>query len=293
MKFKVFIFLFFLKNFDLNAQTFKDSIRDFDNFNFIIHLSKNKLFTEAETEAEKLFSNSFINPLYKDSVHYFLGMEYYNEKKTNEALKHLTEVSDNVFFYYKAHYLAGNINAENNKIDSAIAIYKSIEESTNNSLNELNRFELSGLYLLNKNYQLFDSLSKNFKFQTPEIQEEIQNLKNYSIIEQKIKRKSPFIAGTLSAILPGLGKVYTGNNGQALSSFLTCGLFGIVAAENYLRMGIKHPQTIFFSGLFSLFYIGNIWGSAVSVQLVKIEKQHENKHNILVSIKVPINKFFR
>ena len=293
MKVKVLILLSFFKIFDSNSQTFNDSIRDFDNFNFIIHLSKNKLFTEAEKEAEKLFSKSNVNPLYKDSVHYFLGIEYYNEKKFSQAKAHFIAVTDQVFFYYKAHYLAGNIDAENNKIDSALTNYNSIEESSNNALNELKQFELSGLYLLNRNYKMFDSLSQNFNFQNSSIQEEMQNLKKYAVIEKKIKRKSPFIAGTLSAIVPGLGKVYAGNNGQALASFLTCGLLGVVTAENYIKMGVKHPQTIFFAGVFSLFYIGNIWGSAVSVQIVKIEKQLENKHIILVSIKVPINKFFQ
>jgi TM2 domain-containing membrane protein YozV len=140
---------------------------------------------------------------------------------------------------------------------------------------------------------MFDSLSNYHNFQNPLIKEELENLKKYSSIEKKIKRKSPFIAGTLSAIIPGLGKVYAGNNGQALASFLTCGLIGAVAAENYVKMGIKHPQTIFFTGLFGLFYVGNIWGSAVSVQVVKIEKQLENKHNILVSIKIPVSKLFQ
>ena len=293
MKVRILILIFIFKAIDFNSQTANDSIRNFDDFNFIIHLSKNKLFTEAEKEAEKLFTKSNLNPLYKDSINYFLGIEYYNEKKFKEARKHLIAVSDQVFFYYKAHYLAGNIDAENNMTDSALVNYNSIEESTNATLNELKQFELSGLYLLNRNYTKFDSLSQNCTFKNPVIQEEVQNLKKYSIIEKKIKRRSPFIAGTLSAIVPGLGKVYAGNNGQALATFLTCGLMGVVAGENYIRMGIKNPQTIFFTGLFGIFYVGNIWGSAVSVQLVKIEKQLENKHNILVSIKIPINKFFQ
>ncbi|MBL7919407.1 MAG: hypothetical protein JNJ40_03775 [Bacteroidia bacterium] len=293
MKIRLLIFFFISGIFDLNAQTASDSTRYYNDFNFIIHLSKNKLFTEAEQEAEKLFAANGVNELYKDSVNYFLGIEYYNEKRYTEARKHLVAVSDNVFFYYKAHYLAGNIDAENNMTDSAIVNYNTIEESTNATLNELKQFELAGLYLMNRNYKMFDSLSQNYNFQNPLIKEELENLKKYNIVEKKIKRKSPFIAGTLSAIVPGLGKVYTGNNGQALASFLTCGLIGVVAAENYVKMGIKHPQTIFFTGLFGLFYIGNIWGSAVSVQLVKIEKQLENKHNILVSIKIPINRFFQ
>lgn len=293
MKIRLLIFFFIAEIIDLNAQTASDSTRYYNDFNFIIHLSKNKLFTEAEQEAEKLFAAKGVNELYKDSVNYFLGIEYYNEKRYPEARKHLIAVSDNVFFYYKAHYLAGNIDAENNMTDSAIVNYNAIEESTNATLNELKQFELAGLYLMNRNYKMFDSLSRNYNFQNALIKDELENLKKYNIVEKKIKRKSPFIAGTLSAIVPGLGKVYTGNNGQALASFLTCGLIGVVAAENYVKMGIKHPQTIFFTGLFGLFYIGNIWGSAVSVQLVKIEKQLENKHNILVSIKIPINRFFQ
>ncbi|MDO8999815.1 MAG: hypothetical protein Q7W45_08625 [Bacteroidota bacterium] len=293
MKIRLILFLLILSTFDFNAQTKNDSINYFNDFNFIIHLSKNKLFTEAEKETEKLFTKTGLPSLYKDSINYFLGIEYYNEKKFSEARKHFVAVSDQVFFYYKAHYLAGNIDAENNMTDSALVNYNAIDESSNEILNELKQFELSGLYLLNRNYKLFDSLSQNYNFKNPVIQEELQNLKKYSIVEKKIKRKSPFVAGTLSAIVPGLGKVYAGNNGQALASFLTCGLMGVVTVENYLRLGIKHPQTIFFGGVFSLFYIGNIWGSAVSVQLVKIEKQLENKHNILVSIKIPINKFFQ
>jgi hypothetical protein len=101
-----------------------------------------------------------------------------------------------------------------------------------------------------------------------------------------------FVAGCLSAVVPGLGKVYAGNNGQALATFLTCGLFGAIATENIIKQGIKNPQSIFFTGMFGLFYIGNIWGSALSVQLVKTEKQFENKHNILVGLKLPISKFF-
>ena len=55
---------------------------------------------------------------------------------------------------------------------------------------------------------------------------------------------------------------------------------GAVAGENYLKLGIKHPQTLFFSGLFGLFYVGNIWGSAVSVQLIKIEKGFNSRKEI-------------
>lgn len=274
------------------SQTTETNREFFNDFNFISHLAKNNLFVEAEREKQAMFLKPGIDPLYKDSVNFFLGMGYYEDNKLTEARELFLKVSDQVFFYYKARYLAGIIDTERNLADSAITNYNSIDESTNADLNELKQFELSGLYLLKKDYRRFDSVSMLANFKNPVISEEFQNLKNYALIDKKIKRKSALLAGTLSAIVPGLGKVYVGNNGQALASFLTCGLMGAVAAENYVHFGIKHPQTIFFTGIFGLFYIGNIWGSAVSVQVVKTEKQLENKHNILVGLKLPVSRFF-
>lgn len=192
-------------------------------FNFIIHLAKNKLFTEAESEKRHFFARQGLDPMYKDSVNYFLGLEYYNEKRLPEARDRFIQVSDQVFFYYRAHYLAGIIDAENNRVDSAIANYSAIEESTNNDLNELRSFELAGLHLLEGRYKLFDSMAQRYEFKNKLLQEELGHLKTYSCVGKNIRRKSPFVAGALSAIIPGLGKVYAGNNGQALASFFTFG----------------------------------------------------------------------
>jgi hypothetical protein len=292
MRFLVLFFCLIIAVYSCHAQTPEPKLLHFHDFNFIIHLTKNKLFNEAESEKDKLFADTTLHPLYLDSVNYIFGMEYYNAKKFEAAKQSFLKVSDNVFFFYKARYLAGLIDTENSNFDNAINNYNNIGESDNIDLNELKEFEIAGLYLLKKNYQKFDSLTQNKKFKNNLLSVELDNLKKYAAIDQKIKRKSMFVAGALSAVVPGLGKVYAGNNGQALATFLTCGLFGAVATENIIKQGIKNPQSIFFTGMFGLFYIGNIWGSALSVQLVKTEKQFENKHNILVGLKLPINKFF-
>ena len=264
----------------------------FDDFNFIIHLTRNKLFREAESEKLKLFANPGFGQKYRDSVNYFLGLAYHEDQLDEPARTSLLQVSDETFFYYKAHYTAAMIDARNNELDSALSVVSIITPNTNEALNELKVFELAGLHLLKRNNNYFDSVSNTTGFKNSLLRDEFENLKKYSETGKRIKRKSPFLAGALSAVVPGLGKVYAGNNGQALATFLTCGLMGAVATENYFNLGITHPQTLFFAGLFGVFYLGNIWGSAVSVQVVKIEKQLENKHNILVGLKLPIDKFF-
>jgi len=72
--------------------------------------------------------------------------------------------------------------------------------------------------------------------------------------------KSPLLAGTMSAIIPGSGQFYAGRYGDGFTSLLLNGLFiagTVVAAtnENYALAGV--------TGLIGLpFYIGNIYGGA-------------------------------
>ncbi|MBK9284282.1 MAG: hypothetical protein IPM51_08150 [Sphingobacteriaceae bacterium] len=285
----VFIFTIICVN-SVNAQI-NDS-DSYSNFNFIIHLTKNGLIEEAEIEKENFFSYKNLNQLYKDSVNYVLGMSYQSEHNNELSRDRFLEVSNESFLFYPARYQAAILEAEKGNAKRAVEIINSIDSSNNDIINELKNFELAATHLLNHNVQTFDSILNKNSFTNTLLQEEAVKLKECAQVQKKIKRKSAFAAGMLSAVVPGLGKVYVGNNGQALASFLTVGVMGGITVENYFKLGIEHPQTIFFASVFSLFYIGNIWGSAVSVQLVKTEKELENKHNILVGIKLPISKFF-
>lgn len=77
---------------------------------------------------------------------------------------------------------------------------------------------------------------------------------------EAVPLKSPFLAGTLSALLPGSGQVYAEHYKDGLMAFLVNGLFitgTIVAldAENYALAAIA-------GGVGLPFYIGNIYGAA-------------------------------
>ena len=99
-----------------------------------------------------------------------------------------------------------------------------------------------------------------------------------SNLERRIdpKKKSPLFAGILSAIVPGLGRVYTGEYGDAAASFLLSGIFGYLAYSNF-RDGYMQRGFIF--GLITAFFQGgNIYGSVVSASLYnqnEIEKREK------------------
>ncbi|MFW6019148.1 MAG: hypothetical protein ACOCPM_01080 [Bacteroidales bacterium] len=129
-----------------------------------------------------------------------------------------------------------------------------------------------GLYLLNNEQLRFDSLMN-----VVQVMEKDKRalLNQYRKQYASINMKSPWMAGLLSAAVPGLGKVYAGKPNQGLSSFLTVGIFALQSWEAYYRQGLTAPG-LYLSGAFALgYYIGNIWGSALSVKIKNQEELYE------------------
>lgn len=84
-------------------------------------------------------------------------------------------------------------------------------------------------------------------------------------------KKSPVTAALLSAIIPGAGKIYTGNYGDGAMAFVTTGLFAYLSVYN-----IQHHHTTkayIFTTLAGLYYGANIYGSAASAQIYNAQYQ--------------------
>ena len=58
----------------------------------------------------------------------------------------------------------------------------------------------------------------------------------------RLSTRSPFLAGTLSAFVPGAGRLYTGRLGDALASLFTVGLTGWQAYDGFRRDGISSAK---------------------------------------------------
>jgi TM2 domain-containing membrane protein YozV len=77
--------------------------------------------------------------------------------------------------------------------------------------------------------------------------------------------KVPAKAALLSFLLPGAGKLYTGEYSDAAFTFLFTGLFSYLALHNlYTAHDFK---ACLFTGLGAYFYAGGIYGSAASARL--------------------------
>lgn len=265
------------------SQTFTENIL------FSNHLTTNNEIKEAIGELKNIDTQN-LTISQSDTLNYKLGFNYYLIKKMDSSIFYLNKVSSSFSQYKKSKFY-----------ESFGAIYLAKYEQSEKTLSELEldtnllkvkNLHLAGISLLKRDYTSFDKLTKNMRFNYFPIIEEEKSLINYKKAILKNKKKSMFLAGTMSAIIPGSGKFYAGFKGQAFGTFFPVAITGIVAAENLYRGGYKSAGFIFFGSLFSIFYLGNIWGSAISVKVYREERYEEFKNKIMLDMHIPLRNIF-
>lgn len=97
---------------------------------------------------------------------------------------------------------------------------------------------------------------------------------------ERVKFKSPFLAGSLSAIVPGSGKFYTKNWTDGIISFLFVATNTWQAYRGFSTGGIRSGYGWVFTGLSSSFYIGNIFGSAKAARRYNENKKSQINNRI-------------
>lgn len=92
-----------------------------------------------------------------------------------------------------------------------------------------------------------------------------QDIISLKIKYQNLPYKSPLLAGLFSAILPGSGKIYTGETGDGVTAFILTSLFSYLA---YTGFDHDHMTRGYLLGAAAAgFYLGNIYGSVISARL--------------------------
>lgn len=90
--------------------------------------------------------------------------------------------------------------------------------------------------------------------------------------------KTPWVAGSLSALLPGAGQVYNGNYQSAAFSFILNALF-LTATLSFMDQHMD-GAAITSGMLFSVVYVGAISGSARDARLLNEMAQKEGKESL-------------
>jgi hypothetical protein len=255
---------------------------------FISHLQDNSEFKNSIYLGNKIDAVN-LNDSQRDSLNYYLGWASYNIKRLDTSVYYLNKITVQSAFYNKSVFYAANNYSYLQKYDEAL---KATGTFTDTNFRQLSYLQMAGIHLLRRDYKSFDSISRLFDYSNFNVAAEQKEMLVYEKNLKSFKRKSPLVAGLLSAAIPGLGKFYAGKKGQSLATAAACFITGIVAAENLWRGGPESPQFIVTSTIFGFFYFGNIWGSVLSVKLARQSFNNKTDNEIRVSIHLPLRRIF-
>jgi TM2 domain-containing membrane protein YozV len=136
-----------------------------------------------------------------------------------------------------------------------------------------NEFEHNNFKYTNNGNKLFnfsyfftdDPLPEKNEFLNPFEPDETEILNSFYDWKNDPPYRSSALAGVMSAIMPGSGKMYVGKWGDGITALLVTGLFAFLAVDNF-NAG-HNTRAWIFTGLGTFFYAGNIYGSVAAAQI--------------------------
>jgi hypothetical protein len=229
----------------------------------------------------------------KDSLYFMLGWAAYTAKRLDTSINSLLKVSPAFPLYNKARFFSAYCEAFQGRRDTAaLLLGHHPVPRTDTTLNELRNLQLAGIALLQRNYPAYKEREQQFTYSSYVDGKEEQRMKAYYDKMRGFRRRSPVLAGLYSALVPGLGKFYAGKKKQGIAAFLPVISLAALTYEAYRKDGVRSARFIGFGTLFSVFYIGNIWGSTLAVKIRRNEFYKEYDNKILFDMHIPLRNFF-
>lgn len=212
------------------------------------------------------FSYAIGNNMLEDAAALLFARNYYAPSDTLDYLKGL--VSFEAKDFERAYDCFSAVGPAGDKIDSGLLDSSNLDISSINHPNTID--DESSLY--NKAQLFLNTYSSE-----PELL-------------LKYKNRSPLLAAAMSAVVPGAGKIYAGDLSSGVSTMLIVGALGAMTAESIVKLGIKDWRSISLASIFGLFYIGNIYGSYLSVSIIQNTISDAQKATLLFNIRIPLHE---
>ena len=241
---------------------------------FADHLFCDQDYLRANLEYQKLEN------IIDDTINFKIGLGYLYIGDYLNSIKKLSDVTPvSVFFdeaklfELKAYFLNENFT------DFRSFFLKSFSD-------KIDDYQSNGNKLFNFSY-LFtdDDLPSAEEFIIPFDKHEKEKVLSFYNWKSTPPIKNPTLAGIMSAVIPGSGKMYVGEWGDGIMAFITSGLFAFLAYDNF-RADHKTRAWIF-TGLGAFFYAGNVYGSVAAAQIynAKIAFEFEDGLNLYLEQK--------
>lgn len=262
--------------------------------NYTQHLIDNNEFDEALYNLQQIVVTQQLTPAQHDTLHYYKAWALFNKQVLDSAAHYFNLVSNTSTYYYKSKFHQSFTYLYTKQYAKAnICINTIVIDTLNAPLLELKNVLLASIALTSKDYLAFGKLQTTFTYRYFATTTTEQNLVALSQQMREFKHKSPLVAATLSAIVPGLGKIYAGQKGGGITAMLTVGALGAVLAENIYRAPkLTSANVIVTATLFTIFYTGNIVGSTYATKIKQETFFNNATTKIAQSLYAPMRTMF-
>ncbi len=191
-----------------------------------------------------------------DTIEFKVMLGYSSLGLFQESNEIFEGVNDKSNFYADAYLLSLK--------NQLLIASRLINDSSISSFNSIQMKSFSKLTTISMLYDDEFDIPKE-KFISPFDEEERNSVSSFYDCKVEPQYKSPTLAGIMSAIIPGSGKMYVGEWGDGITALLATSLFAFLAYDNF---SADHTTRAWiFTGLGAFFYAGNIYGSVASVQI--------------------------
>jgi len=278
--------LLFLSFYGVRAQQFEFS----KELRFAQYLQDKEAVPEAIRVLDQV-DTTMLSQAQKDSLFYMLGWAAYSVRQLDKSIGSFLKVSPDFSKYDKSRFFAAYCQAFQGRRDSAS---EGLQQLTlpDSTMRELRSLQLAGIALLKRDYKAFLPQQLQFTYSSYIFEKEERRMQLYYDKLKGFSHKSPLLAGVYSALVPGLGKWYAGKKKQGIAAFLPVISLAALTYEAYRKDGVKSARFIGFGTLFTIFYIGDIWGSTLSVKIRRNEFYKEYDNKILFDMHIPLRNFF-
>lgn len=250
------------------------------DLDFLQHLRDNNLDTDIHTLLLGSYAPS-------DTLNWLRGRSLFDQRKIAQAAELFTAIPEDSPFSTPARFHAVVARAYLGDYNPSLI------PAPAGPYSELSAYQGGALALLRGDASAWNAAQRGFGHEDYVLGEGERIMEDIARTRFGGRQKKAWAAGLLSAVLPGSGKIYAGRVGEGVSAFLTVGTLGIITAEQWKHHGGSDWRTLLAGSLCTFFYIGNIYGSYLSVSIENDERLTAENTLILYHLHIPLRSLFR
>lgn len=275
--FRTYLILLVLYSFTAATSNSQPQWRDTTHLQYLT-AEKVLLFAEWLYRVEKDYERAageysrylFTTGLPNDSVAFRIARSLKKNNQVDEAIRRFEEFSPVDWknpWYVRSKFHQSHALFLSADYDGSRALTRKVSEQTSGSerLRSL-RLEILGAFV-QKEWAHAESLYQS-------VLTAGERFLEYNVLLEEgkgLSAKSPLLAGTLSAVVPGLGKVYSSEWEDGVYAFIYTILSVWQAYDGFHDSGARSVKGWVFGTLSSLLYLGNIYGAVESVKRYNFE----------------------